>query len=227
MLGLGLFLSVAMAEDPTPATELLEVQTNEISDTDEALYKRLLQDDQPRALTETPQLDVSSTEVDLPWWGYPLGMFALLALGVMVRRQGVGLRSQEKVKVLSRATLGREGSLAVVEAPSAGGTVRRMLIGYGAGSAPRLVADLGAQDGINLEADAYKPLDMVIDDDDDELLSEREDMINSVLAARKRNARNKATASGGQVSIDSSEDPWVKDFQKLLAEQLNDNDGPA
>ena len=145
MLGLGLFLSVAMAEDPTPATELLEVQTNEISDTDEALYKWLLQDDQPRALTETPQLDVSSTEVDLPWWGYPLGMFALLALGVMVRRQGVGLRSQEKVVVgLSRATLGRQGSLAVVEAPSAGGSVRRMLIGYGAGSAPRLVADLGA-----------------------------------------------------------------------------------
>ena len=83
------------------------------------------------------------------------------------------------------------------------------------------------QDGVNLEADAYKPLDMIIDDDDDELLSQREDMINSVLAARKRNARNKATASGGQGAIDSSEDPWVKDFQKLLAEQLNDNDGPA
>ena len=153
-------------------------------------------------------------------------MFALLALGVMVRRQGLGMRSPEKVKVLSRATLGREGSLAVVEAPSANGSVRRMLIGYGAGSAPRLVADLGAQDGLNLEADAYKPLDMVIDDEDDDILSQREDMINSVLAARKRNARSKSS-SVGQTSMESSEDPWVKDFQKLLAEQLNDNDGQS
>ncbi|MEC8380052.1 MAG: hypothetical protein VXZ96_07015 [Myxococcota bacterium] len=226
MLGLGLLLSVALAEDPTPTTDLLDVQSNEISDTDEALYKRLLQDDQPRALSESQILDVSSTEVELPWWGYPLGMFALLALGVMVRRQGLGMRSPEKVKVLSRATLGREGSLAVVEAPSANGSVRRMLIGYGAGSAPRLVADLGAQDGLNLEADAYKPLDMVIDDEDDDILSQREDMINSVLAARKRNARSKSS-SVGQTSMESSEDPWVKDFQKLLAEQLNDNDGQS
>ena len=64
MLGLGLLLSVALAEDPTPTTDLLDVQSNEISDTDEALYKRLLQDDQ-QALSETQILDVSSTEVEL------------------------------------------------------------------------------------------------------------------------------------------------------------------
>ena len=67
---------------------------------------------------------------------------------------------------------------------------------------------------------------MEIDDEDDDILSQREDMINSVLAARKRNARSKSS-SVGQTSMESSEDPWVKDFQKLLAEQLNDNDGQS
>ena len=224
MLGLGLILSVAMAEDPTPTTDTVEVQSTAISDTDEALYKRLLKDDEPRVLTAQPNLEVSN-ELDLPWWGYPLGLCALLALGFMVRRQSVNIRSPEKVKVLSRATLGRDGSLAVVEAPSANGEVRRMLIGYGAGSAPRLVADLGAQEDLGLEASSYKPLDMVIDDEDeDDLLSQRENMINSVLAARKRNARSSHTKKTPSPAVDSNEDPWVRDFQKLLAEQLDDDD---
>lgn len=220
MWRLGLLLSVAIAEDPSPDPNAnQDAPLPVLNDTDEALYKRLLEDNQPRILTPQEESPVDS-ELDLPWWGYPLGLCAILALGVMVRRQGVNIRSPEKVKVLSRATLGRDGSLAVIEAPSTNGAVRRMLIGYGSGSAPRLVADLGAQSDIGLEASDYKPLDMVIEDDDD-LLSQREDMINSVLAARKRNARAKSTT---QAANESNDDPWVRDFQKLLAEQLNDDD---
>lgn len=221
MVWLGLLLSVAIAEESIPSTddggsEAIPVLT----DTDETLYKRLLEDDEPRT-TEMSSQEPELTELGFPWWGYPVGLLAMLGLGYTVKRKGFGIRGMAKIKVLSRATLGREGALAVVEAPTTDGELRRMLIGYGAGSAPRLVADLGhAADG-DLDAASYSPLNMVIDDDD--VLSDRESMINDVLAARKKAGRTRTNSSKDE----SKEDPWVRDFERLLAEHLKEDDTGA
>lgn len=223
MSWLGLLISVAIAEESLPITE--EVTNNPpaaLTDTDETLYKRLLEDNEPRK-TELPATQTEVTELGFPWWGYPLGLFAMLGLGYTVKRQGIGLRSTAKIKVLSRATLGREGSLAVVEVPTTDGELSRMLIGYGAGSAPRLVAELGQGNDNSLDASSYTPLNMVIDDDD--VLSDRENMINDVLAARKQT--NRPPSKSAPVKSDSNEDPWVRDFQRLLAEHLKEDDPSA
>ena len=73
----------------------------------------------------------------------------------------------------------------------------------------------------DLDAASYSPLNMVIDDDD--VLSDRESMINDVLAARKKAGRTRSNSSKDE----SAEDPWVRDFQRLLAEHLKEDDSGA
>jgi hypothetical protein len=210
-----LFLSFARAEESTDNTETIEV--TEIQDTDADLYRRLLADDIPRQIgseTIKPTEDLMS----FPWWGYPLGILGMFGVGLALRRQATSFSNKMSIKVLSRATLGREGSLAVIEVPVSSGSPRRMLIGYGSGSAPRLVADLG-EDGVPKDASQYAPLDMVIDDNNDH--SERAAMIEDVLSSRRKNGRNQSSKNSSSSS--KVDDPWVRDFQKILSEQMNED----
>lgn len=119
MLSLALTMS-ALAQDTMPS--------------DAELEQRLL------ATTDTPTIVQAPSA---PWWLWPMGLLGAAGVaGVMMRsRKTSGIPGH--ISVLSRATLSRSASLAMIEVTDADGQTRRMLIGVG-GGAPRLVSDLSA-----------------------------------------------------------------------------------
>jgi hypothetical protein len=122
------------AELPAP---VLDAKT----EADVAEYQRLFGGETAVAAGETVEMETSSS-----LWFWPL--LLLVAGGVWVwRKRGGTLKdTKDEIQIVGRASLGREGSLAVVEVEDNDGRHRRLLIGYG-GGAPRLVADLADSEG--------------------------------------------------------------------------------
>ena len=84
-----------------------------------------------------------SSGAALPWWAWPIGLFAMGAL-LMVRSRMYDKELPAKaIRIVSRQHLGKEGALALIELSDGDARTRRLLVGLG-GGAPRLVADVSA-----------------------------------------------------------------------------------
>ncbi len=84
-----------------------------------------------------------SSGAAMPWWAWPMGMFAMGAL-LMVRSRMYNKELPTKaIRIVSRQHLGKEGALALIELSDGDARTRRLLVGLG-GGAPRLVADVSA-----------------------------------------------------------------------------------
>jgi hypothetical protein len=110
----------ALAQDPIPS--------------DAELEDRLL---------ATPEAQQFVRAPGTPWWLWPMGMLGIAGVAGMAIRSRKTTRIPGHITVLSRATLSRAASLAMIEVADSNGQTRRMLIGVG-GGAPRLVSDLSA-----------------------------------------------------------------------------------
>ena len=119
MISLALSMS-ALAQDPIP--------------TDAELEERLL---------STPEAQQTIRAPTAPWWLWPMGLLGVAGVAGMMMRSRTTNGVPDHISVLSRATLSRNTSLAMIEVSDSDGQTRRMLIGVG-GGAPRLVADLSA-----------------------------------------------------------------------------------
>jgi hypothetical protein len=69
-----------------------------------------------------------------------VGLVFAFAIGKLLERRRKAV-APTALRVVSTTSLGRDGSLSVVEVKDADGALRRLLVGHG-GGAPRLVADL-------------------------------------------------------------------------------------
>jgi hypothetical protein len=92
-------------------------------------------------LLSTPDAQQVVRAAAPPWWLWPMGLLGAAGVAGMVIRSRKTDRIPGHITVLSRATLSRAASLAMIEVADSNGQTRRMLIGVG-GGAPRLVSDL-------------------------------------------------------------------------------------
>ena len=84
-----------------------------------------------------------SSGAALPWWAWPLGLFAMGALFLVRSRMHNNELPAKAIRIVSRQHLGKEGALALIELSDGDARTRRLLVGLG-GGAPRLVADVSA-----------------------------------------------------------------------------------
>lgn len=124
-------------EDAVPPEGEGEAPSEAASD---PTFDRLFGD--PPEAEDAPQVGPPRIKApELPVWLWGILGLMLVALFVS-RRSMLPKRGKDAgIDVRSRATLGKDGNLAVVEVGDGEGGQRRLLIGYGTG-APRLVADL-------------------------------------------------------------------------------------
>ena len=109
-----------------------------------AEFERLFGSASGPSLTAVDQTVAAKTsEMAWPWWMWPVGLFALGVLLIVRGRINRATVPVEAIKVVSRQTLGKDGTLALVEVHDGDSRKRRLLVGLG-GGAPRLVADVSA-----------------------------------------------------------------------------------
>ena len=75
------------------------------------------------------------------YWFWPMALVLVAGAYFWKRKKVDANDDRNEINIVGRASLGREGSLAVVVVGDPQGQPRRLLVGYG-GGAPRLVADL-------------------------------------------------------------------------------------
>ncbi|MFM2247115.1 MAG: hypothetical protein RL071_3189, partial [Pseudomonadota bacterium] len=105
------------------------------------LEERLLGAD-PAPAEEGAPPRVAPSPLPTPAWAVALavGLIFAFAIGKLLERRRKAV-APTALRVVSTTSLGRDGSLSVVEVKDADGALRRLLVGHG-GGAPRLVADL-------------------------------------------------------------------------------------
>ena len=86
---------------------------------------------------------LQTAEMAWPWWVWPVGLLAIGVLLIVRGRINSATVPVESIKVVSRQTMGKEGTLALIEVHDGDSRKRRLLVGLG-GGAPRLVADVSA-----------------------------------------------------------------------------------
>ena len=129
--------------EPAEATEAEPVQAE--SPADNQLYDRLLGG--PDSVESEPEAAVvTETKANVwPWWVWPVGMLTIGVLFLMRGKAREKFLPAQAIRIVSRSTLGKDGTLAVIEVADGDHRTRRLLVGFG-GGAPRLVADVSAWD---------------------------------------------------------------------------------
>ena len=146
---------LVIAEGDEYATEQVEmgpqiapIETKPSADGTEeiAQFERLFGNVSAEALSSEDQAVVSQARaIAWPWWLAPLGLFTIGVLLVVRSRVNRHATPVEAIKVISRQSMGKDGSIALIEVHDGDCRKRRLLVGLG-GGAPRLVADVSAWD---------------------------------------------------------------------------------
>jgi len=107
-------------------------------------FQRLFGKTAPAPLPKADQKLVdSASQLAWPWWSWPLGLLAIGVLLIIRSRVQNPQIPVEAIRVVSRQTVGKDGTLALIEVHDGDSRKRRLLVGLGGGS-PRLVADVSA-----------------------------------------------------------------------------------
>ena len=111
---------------------------------EEAEFQRLFGNTPAAPLPKADQQLVErASQLTWPWWSWPLGLFAIGVLLIIRSRVQNRQVPVEAIRVVSRQTVGKDGTLALIEVHDGDSRKRRLLVGLG-GGAPRLVADVSA-----------------------------------------------------------------------------------
>ena len=112
---------------------------------DNQMYDRLLGGSETvDAEPEAPVVTETKANV-WPWWVWPVGMLTVGVLFLMRGKAREKFLPTQAIRIVSRSTLGKDGTLAMIEVADGDHRTRRLLVGFG-GGAPRLVADVSAWD---------------------------------------------------------------------------------
>jgi hypothetical protein len=107
-----------------------------LSEEENAEYQRFFGDDAAEGAGAPVEMDSG-----ISMWIWPAILLGIVGTWFWRKRKGEKKDTRDEISIVGRASLGREGSLAVIEVEDSDGQPRRLLVGYG-GGAPRLVADL-------------------------------------------------------------------------------------
>ena len=163
--------------EPAPAADALPA---------DPVYERLL-GGEPEARPDAAVAPPALRAPQMPVWLW--GILALMVVALIASRRSLLPKrgKDEGIDVRSRATLGKDGNLAVVEVGDGVGGRRRLLVGFGTG-APRLVADLTplaefappASGDLDGGAPVGATLDRVVDDAGTAPVRERPTLVRAV-----------------------------------------------
>ena len=251
----GLFIADALAEEEGVTASNSDVVEEEeaaasdsdvaeeegaiVSDSDasiEALEARLLGE-----IEEVPTdgIDIQSLPEDgFPLWVYPLGMLAIVVLLLSRWKRSAPVNPGE-IRIVSKTSLGREGSLVIVEVGSDDGVSKKLLLGLHGNSTPRLIDYLSSEEVISMVSEDTDPrrssqrtrvaigegFEALLQqqEEKDVALEDRNDLVDEVLKARGLSAtrgveRYQQVANEPHNPLDFSDDdddPWEAGFRNI------------
>ena len=194
----------------------------------DALEERLLGEIEEIS-SDTTRFDVDATGV--PMWVFPLGMLLVVVL-ILARWKRKTPIAPGEIRILSKTSLGREGSLAVVALAGTDGTPRKLLLGLHGNSAPRLIDYLDADsDGATVREtnpsasvpstesnrESYDDFLARATDStaEDSFLDKREDLVQEILQARGIERYQQAANVPALLDEESEEDPWTAGIRNI------------
>ena len=252
----GLFIADALAEEEgvtASDSDVVEEEEATASDSDvmeeegataidsnasiEALEARLLGE-----IEEVPSdaIDFQSLPEDgFPLWVYPLGMLAIVVLLLSRWKRSAPVNPGE-IRIVSKTSLGREGSLVIVEVGSDDGVSKKLLLGLHGNSTPRLIDYLSSEEVISMvteDTDSLRSSQrsrvaigegfealLQQEEEKDVALEDRNDLVDEVLKARGLSAtrgveRYQQVANEPHTPLDFSDDddddPWEAGFRNI------------
>ncbi len=178
--------------------------------------QRLIGEQEPAAKPEP-----TSVSDSMPWWGIILGLFAMLGLGASLFKRRK--QPERSIRVVSRAFLGREGSLAVIETMDGSKNKRRFLVGLNSTGAPSMLADLSPTVVFPKFEEEPRPqpqsrVNIVVGDP----IKNGQDLLSEVLSERAKKEDpappppSKKPDSTAVVKPEEAGDPWLSGIEKAL-----------
>lgn len=226
----GIFIADALAEEEGVIA----------SDSDASI--KALEDRLLGRIEEVPSDGIaiqSLPDEGFPLWVYPLGMIAVVIL-LLSRWKRTAPVNPGEIRILSKTSLGREGSLVIVEIGSDDGMTKKLLLGLNGNSTPRLIDYLSSGEVISMvtedtssriseqraKAEPDQGFDSFLQQEAEKNinLEDRNDLVDEVLKARGLTAtqgieRYQQVANEPHTPLDFSddddEDPWEAGFRNI------------